>query len=429
MNGMDRRTFLRVGAGALMAGSALPGLLTACSSGSGGGGSSLQLSNDKATWKSWFQQEGTRAKSAVHVGWTPNEYSDTNAYQAAIRTSGGSSKAPDLYTWWSGWLMKEIVDAGFADDVSSLWDQEGDAYSQGLRSLFTFNDKTYGAPLYFAPWVVLYNTKVFEQYGLTPPKTWSDMQHILTTLKSNGVTPLAATINERWPTFTWFEALLVGSDPQLYQALMAGKAKYTDQGVVDVFNQWRQMIKAGYFTDPSAVTYGTTSNNFVNFFKQGKVAMINIGTWYEPTLTAAGLKPNVDYGGFILPNVKDGVQNTIIIEAAPLVVSAHGSSRQNAEKALGWFMSKQGQQEWIKATGFTSARSDVPSSSPVDKQITAAMQAGGYQQVNRYWEATPHDIVETAIDQFAKFMLHPGDPNSILSAIQEQADNVWKTVK
>lgn len=428
METLTRRGFLKVGGSVLVIGGGLP-LLISCGNNTSSSPATLGLSNDKVTWKDWFQAEGNAAKQATGLGWKPSEYADTNTYQAAIRTSGGSSKAPDLFTWWSGWLMKDIVDAGFAQDVSSYWDKEGSAYSNDLRSLFTFNGKSYGAPLYFGPWVTFYNKKVFDKYGLQAPKTWSDLQHVMQTLKSNGVTPYGATVDGRWPAFIYFETLLLNSDPALYKNLMAGKAKYTDPGVAEAMNLWGQLIKAGYFTDPSSVTFGTGSNSFVNTFAQGKAAMVEIGSWYEPTLAAANLKAGQDFGAFLFPNVKEGIQNAVIIESGPLVVAAHGSHKDDAAKALGWFMSKAGQDAWIKATGFTSARSDVPSPSPVDQQLVQDMKAGNYQQVNRYWEATPHDIVETAIDEFAKFMLQPGDPMPILTAIQKKADSVWASVK
>jgi multiple sugar transport system substrate-binding protein len=425
---LTRRGFLKVGGTALVVGGSLP-LLVSCGNGTSSSAATLGLSNDKVTWKDWFQSEGNAAKQATGAAWKPSEYADTNTYQAAIRTSGASSKAPDLFTWWSGWLMKDIVDAGFAQDVSSYWDKEGSAYSNDLRSLFTFNGKTYGAPLYFGPWVTFYNKKVFDKYGLQAPKTWSDLQHVMQTLKSNGVTPYGATVDGRWPAFIYFETLLVNSDPALYKNLMAGKAKYTDPGVVEAMNLWGQLIKAGYFTDPSSVTFGTGSNSFVNSFVQGKAAMVEIGSWYEPTLTAANLTAGQDFGAFLFPNIKEGIQNAVIIESGPHVAAAHGSHKDDAGKALGWFMSKAGQEAWIKATGFTSARSDVSSPSPVDQQLLQDMKSGSYQQVNRYWEATPHDIVETAIDEFAKFMLQPGDPMPILTAVQRKADSVWASVK
>ena len=221
----------------------------------------------------------------------------------------------------------------------------------------------------------------------------------------------------------------MATNPDLYTKLMAGKAKYTDPGVVEAMNLWGQLIQAGYFTDPSSVTFGTGSSTFLTEFSQGRAAMLQIGTWYEPTITGAGMKPGVDFGGFIFPNAKSGIQNSVIIESGPLVVAANGAHKSDAINSLGWFMSKAGQEAWIKATAFTSARSDVSSPSPIDQQLLADMKAGGYQQINRYWEATPHDIVETAIDEFAKFMLHPGDPMPILQNIQKKADSVWATIK
>jgi multiple sugar transport system substrate-binding protein len=62
--------------------------------------------------------------------------------------------------------------------------------------------------------------------------------------------------------------------------LMAGKAKYTDPGVVKVMNLWGQMIKARYFTDPAAVQFGTAgTNDLIHYFSTGKVAMMEIGSW------------------------------------------------------------------------------------------------------------------------------------------------------
>jgi len=422
MDTLDRRTLLKAGGGTLAA-CGLSGLLAACgtSGGSGSSVSTLQLSNDKPTWQSWFQSEGNRVKQAVGVGWTPREYSDEQVYEAAIRTSG--IKPPDMFTWQSNYLMKDIVSAGFLTDLTGEWKKQGDAYSAGLSNLFTFAGKTYGAPLYIAPWVVFYNMQVFDKYQLKPPTSWDEMQQVLATLKGNGIAPLGATVDGVW-SFVMFQTLLVASDPQLYQDLLDGKVKYTDSGVVDVMNLWGQMLKAGYFTDPSSVTFSTRGTNFATPFKQGKAAMVQIGTWFETNFTSAGMRPGVDYGAFIFPSVKPDVQKTVVIESGPLCVAAHGSHQADAIKTVNWFMSKEGQQAWVKLSGLISGRSDVPAPSSLDQQIMSELQSGGYQQVSRYYESTQADIVQTAIDEFQKFLLHPGDPMPILSAIQRQADSV-----
>ncbi|HEY3181745.1 MAG TPA: extracellular solute-binding protein [Gaiellaceae bacterium] len=393
------------------------------------GAKTLKLANDKVTWKNWFNSTGKAAASAVGVGWDAVEYSDTTSYQAAIRTSGRTSRVPDLYTWWSGWLMKEIVDAGYAADVSSLWNKHAGAYSKGLRASFTFNGKTYGAPLYVGYWAVLYNKHIFKDNGLTPPKTWADLEKINETLKSNGVTPFGATIDGRWPGFIYFEEFLVRTNPGLYTRLMAGKAKYTDPGVVNAMKLWGTWIKKGYFTDPSALTLGTGASNFTSYFKQGKVGMVQIGTWFEPSLVGAGLKPGKDFGSFIMPMKNTKAPKVVIFESGPLVAAEHGANKADAIKALDFFMSRKGQTAWVKATGFVSPRSDVVSTSPVDRELTATIKRGGYTQLNRYWEATPHDIVEVAVDQFDKFMLKTGDPVPYLKTIQKQADKSWAKQK
>jgi multiple sugar transport system substrate-binding protein len=429
---LTRKDFLRLGGGAVLGASAFPGLayagLEAPARALGGGATTLKLAHDKSTWQSWFNKTGSAAAQSIGVGWKGVPYSDTTSYQAAIRTSGRTSKVPDLYTWWSGWLMKEIVDAGFATDVTSLWQKHGAAYSKGVRAAFTFNGKTYGAPLLLAYWVVFYNKHVFAEHKLTPPKTWAQFTRILKVLRDNDVTPLAATIEGRWPGFIYFEEFVLRSDPTLYTRLMAGKAKYTDPGVVRAMRLWGRLIEEGNFTNPAAVTLGTGANNFLNVFKKGKVGMVQIGSWYEPTLLGAGMKPGVDFDAFVMPNISPRVPKVVIFETGPLAVGARGSNREDATKALDWFMSRAGQRKWVKLTGFASPRADVPPNSSVDRRLAATLRTQRYSLLNRFWEATPHDIVEVAVDQLVKFMLKPGDPMDVLRTIQKQADKTWASI-
>lgn len=417
----------RLGAAALILSLAVPAVGTVHAAHQRAG-TTLKLWNDKANWAAYFNTVGKASLKATGVGFASVPYADTTTYQAAVRTAGRTSKAPDLYTWWSGYQMLDTVNAGLATDLSALWDKNKGAYSPGLRSAFTFKGRTYGLPLNLAYWEVIYNKHVFAKYRLSPPTTWAQFQAINTTLRTHGVTPLAATIDGRWPSFIYFEEMLVRSNPKAYLNLMAGKIKYTDPAVVHALNLWSTMIKEGDFTDPGAVKFGTAgSNNLLGYFTQGKVGMVEIGSWYEPTITGAGLKPGVDYGAFIMPNIDPSAGKNVIFETGPLVVSAHGPNRDLALKAADYFMSQAGQQAWVNATGFTPARSDVRATNALDQQMVS-MVSGGYTLIPRYWEATPFDIVNVAIDQFAKFMLHPSDPTSILQTIQTQADRTWSSM-
>ena len=121
-----------------------------------------------------------------------------------------------------------------------------------------------------------------------------------------------------------------------------------------------------------------------------------------------------------MPDVNPSAGKVVVFETGPLMVSSQGQHKDAAMKGLTYFMSKAGQQAWVKSTGFISARKDVPPTSSVDQQLTATINTGHYTLLQRYWEATPHDIVEVAVDQFDKFMLHPNDATSVLQTIQKQ---------
>ena len=89
-------------------------------------------------------------------------------YQAAVSAALRTPSAPGIFTWWSGYRMKDLVDAGLVADVSDLWKKYTDAglYSPSLASAYTFDGKIYGIPDLVAYWVVFYNKKTFEKAGV-----------------------------------------------------------------------------------------------------------------------------------------------------------------------------------------------------------------------------------------------------------------------
>src|SRR4029079_581177 len=171
----------------------------------------IDFYHDKANWQDAFTKvlDGAKGADGVDVKATPDP--DTSSYQAAVRAALKTPSAPGLFTWWSGYRMKDLVDAGLVADVSRILQKYVDAgkYSASLANAYTFDGKIYAVPVNIAWWVVFYNKKVFAEYGLTPPKTWDDLEKINATLKQNNVTPFGATVQGRWPAFIWFEEFLI----------------------------------------------------------------------------------------------------------------------------------------------------------------------------------------------------------------------------
>jgi ABC-type glycerol-3-phosphate transport system substrate-binding protein len=424
---MSRRNFLKA-AGLTIAGTAAsrslsPALRAWAQS------VTLDLYHDKSSWAPNADKVGELAGQSIGVGFKSVPFPDTTTYQATVRSSLGSSSAPDLFTWWSGYRMEDLYQAGGLEDLTSLWEPylaSGD-YNPGVAAAYTFEDKIYAVPFNVSYWIVYYNVKLFNDLGLVPPTTWDEFITLCDTLKGKGVTPLAHTIDGRWPSFIVFEELVLRTaGPDFWNGLMKGEQAYDDQKVLDALLLWKDMMDKGYFTDPG-VTMGTSDNAMIPMFAQGQVAMIPIGEWYSASLVEGGLEPGTGYDAFILPNVNADLPNVLFFETSPLIVSAKGKRKEDALKVADWWMTPEAQSLWCSLMGFSTPNASVQLENPVSNNVAGQIAAGKYLALQRYWEATPPDIVETAVDELARFVLNPGDAEDVLKSIQKNAESVWKS--
>ncbi|KAA3654997.1 MAG: hypothetical protein DWQ04_33870, partial [Chloroflexi bacterium] len=121
------------------------------------------------------------------------------------------------------------------------------------------------------------------------------------------------------------------------------------------------------------------------------------------------------------------VSPSIFFETSPLIVSANGTRKDDAMAVAEWWMSAGAQEEWGALMGFTPPNAQSANDNPVGKEVVQWTVDNGANAVQRYWEATPPDIVETAVDELSRFILTPdaATMTSVLEAIQAKADTVW----
>ncbi|MBV7504376.1 extracellular solute-binding protein [Bacillus sp. sid0103] len=377
---------------------------------------------DKSNWATNFDKVGKLTAEKYGTGIKAVPFSDTTSFQTTIKQSLQGNEPPTLFSWWSGFRMKEIVEAGAAADLTAEWKDyyEKEGLNPELAKAYTIDGKVYGAPLHVSYWNVFYNKKVFDKYGLKEPKTWDEFMNVLDTLKKNGVTPFAQPFKSRWQTFIWFEELLAHSDPALYDKLMVGEASYTDPGVVKVMELWKSLIDKGYFSKP-----GDIDGNLLSDIAKGDVGMVLMGQWWQSSLLKTGLQPGSDFGAFIVPAINDGVGNVAIYETSPIVVAEKSKNKEKAKEAVRNFFKKEPQQLWTESQGFAPLLPEVKSNNVITDKISEDIGANHYQLLQRYWEATPPEISEFAVDQFAKFILDTSTYKEVLETIEGQAQKVW----
>jgi multiple sugar transport system substrate-binding protein len=379
----------------------------------------LNFVNDK----SWdFKAFSQVSQADIGISLNPSTYADQNAFQAFVKQSFRTNKAPGLFTWHTGGQLQELVDQNLVVETTSLWDQ---AIAQGevnptVRDLYTINGKQYCTPISVDDWVMYYDKKMFAQYDIKPPTTWAEMMQAADTLKSHGIAPFWSSGGNPW-AFVWFQIILAGTDLQLYKDLSTGKASYTDPRVVAVMNTWLGMEQKGYFSDPGSKTQPEEQ------MKSGKLAMIPFGTWYASTLETAGLKNGTDWGVFTIPAVNPGQGKTpVAIETAPACVAAKSDQKDLGMAYSAWWMTSQAQTAWSKQQGNLpfnpKAQASTQTFADAGKELA---DTNKYETYLRYYEATPTPVLTTALDQFTGFMTNPGDPTKYLQGIQDEAASYW----
>jgi len=386
--------------------------------------STLKLFNDKGAWTAFFKDLGTLSQQQIGLNIDPVGYTDANTYDATIKASFRSKNKPDLFTWHTGGTMQEIVAQNQVLDTSSIWQ---DAISKGyltqdLEQYYTINGKQYCVPLNIAYWGMFYNKHVFDKYGLKPPTSWADLLNIAKTLRGHGIAPIYQT--SVLFSFVWFEQMIAGTDPDLYDKLNSGQASYTDPAVVAVMKQWKDMTDAGYFSDPGSKVDPSVQ------LKSGKTAMVSFGTWFNTSMTQQGLTPGTDYGFFVIPNLNASLPKTsLIFESGPLCAPAQPADPAADTKFLQWWVGPDDQAKWATSRGDVSGNPKVTIPNTDLNTLTQQAGSGTYRLVNRYFEAAPPDVLTAALDAFGDFTVHPNNYLKDLRTIQTANQKYWSTHK
>lgn len=403
-----------VGAAALMAVTTVAG----CAGSTTASSSDLQFVTDK----SWdFEKFSAVSKDDIDVSLDPAYYADQNAFQAFIKQSFRSNKAPGLFTWHTGSSLEDLVSEGLVAETTDIWEKavaDGDI-SESVRDLYTIDGKQYCTPISVDDWVMYYDKRTFSDLGLEVPTTWDEMMTVSDTLVDAGIAPFWNSGGNPW-AFVWFQILTAGTDVELYNDLMSGDAKFTDPEVVEVMNVWLDMKEKGYFSDPGSKTPGETQ------IKDQEVAMIPFGTWYASTLDTVGLESGTDWGVFPIPNVNPDQEVTpVAIETAPACVPEKSAQRELGLEYSEWWMGTEAQTAWSEQQGNLPFNPKATAATEEFQKIGEEYTDPKYTFYLRYYEAAPAPILTSSLDEFTGFMTNPGDPMPYLEGIQKVADEYW----
>ena len=164
---------------------------------------------------------------------------DHSTFQNQITSYLGGTP-DDAFTWFSGYRMRFFANQGLATAIDDVWAKVGGNYTEGYKTASTADDgKVYFVPTGYYPWAVFYRKSVFADKGYTVPTTWDELKTLCGKMKTDGLIPFAFADSEGWPAMGTFDILnLRQNGYDFHVGLMAGKEKWTDSKVTDVFKKW-----------------------------------------------------------------------------------------------------------------------------------------------------------------------------------------------
>lgn len=344
---------------------ALTAVLSAC----GGGGSGSASSDGSVTinflhWRGEdvktldtiidkFEQANPKIK--VEMQTLPSDQ-----YQSTAQAKLSDGSVGDVFASFPGAQFDALSKAGvFADLSGSSWLKSFNADliaagQQGGKQLAVPYQLVYNDPIY--------NVKLFEKYGLTPPQDWDGFLALCQKLKDNGIIPIAFAGADIGPG-QFMNTMVMNNEPSedIFAKVEAGEAKLTDEWWVKTLTQIKELNDKGYF-QPDAL--GTKDAAAGALFIQEKAGMLASGS-YQLAQNAAQ-NPNLEQGLLAPITVSAGEAKYEGVHTSTFMLAVNSKSKhpEEAKKFLEYLSQPDVAGEYANATGQNVTVDGVSYTSP-----------------------------------------------------------------
>jgi glucose/mannose transport system substrate-binding protein len=348
--------------------------------------------------------------------------------KAVLQTRMQGNDPPDTFQVHGGpELIDGYVKPGRMEPVTQLYTdmKMTDAFPKQLQTLVSDGGEIYSVPANIHRGnVVFYNKKVFDDNGIKPPTTWDELYAAAETLKGKNIPALAVGGKDTWAvTMLWEDALIASVGADKFNELMAGKAEWTDPGVVAAFAALAKIWTSGYVnSDYAALTWDEAAGKVL----KGEAAMTVMGDWAKGYFQANDTANwSTDIGWVPSPGTA-GIFK-VITDSFGLPKGAKNAD--NTKKFLALIGSKTGQVTFNLRKGSIPARTDTDTSK-FDVYMKDA--AKDFAEAKSLVGSAPHgsatqEAFASAINEAVNtFISNPADMAAAAANLQKQAEDLLK---
>jgi glucose/mannose transport system substrate-binding protein len=334
-----------------------------------GWGSGASAQQMKAEVLHWWTSAGESASVKVFADqftkaggtWVDNAIAGgANARTAGINRMVGGNP-PTMTQFNTGKQFDELVSNGLLRDVDATakagkWRE---IMPKPIVNAVVRDGKFYAVPvnIHGQNWL-FYNTKVFADAGLEPPKTFPELIETGEKLKAKGIIPLALGGQPTWE-HNLFRAVLVGQGgADMFRKVYGDRDKDTLKDpkfreTAEIFAKMRGLVDPG--------SPGRNWNDATSLVITNKAAMHFNGDWAKGEFIAAGQTAGKEFGCTIV----GGNGSKLVIGGDVFVFPATKDKAQLAtqDKLVEILLDPASQIEFNKKKGSIPVRMDVDVSS------------------------------------------------------------------
>ena len=225
-----------------------------------------------------------------------------------LKTRLVKGDVPDIISLSADRSFADFVDANILEDLSDKIDFSviDPVYNQMLKDLEIESiDGVYGVPYALNASGVIYNKDIFEDLGLSIPKTWDEFLELAQTVQDNGITPFYFTLKDSWTSLpAWNNIAGTLADTDCFKRVNNNETTFNEV-YSETADKILQLMDYGHSDN-----FGVGYNDGNTAFAQGKAAMYIIGNYAIPSILT--VNPDLNLGMFTMPASNNEDENKLV---------------------------------------------------------------------------------------------------------------------
>ncbi|MBW9217661.1 ABC transporter substrate-binding protein [Anoxybacillus ayderensis] len=291
--------------------------------------------------------------------------------ETVLKTRVAKRDIPDIVAIGANSTFAELSKAGVFVDVTNATELDSiqPAYIDMLRDV-TGLEKVYAIPYAANADGIIYNKTIFNELGLTVPKTWDELIAVAEKVKAAGKTPFYFTFKDAWTTLPVYNALAANTQGEnFFDQLNDGKTTF-QKGYKEATEKFVQLLEYGHKDNFGK---GYADGNVA--FAKGESAMYLQGIWAIPEIRKAN--PDIELGVFPYPATNDP-ENTKLVSGVDLLLAISKTSKhpEEARKFVNFLLDPENAKFYLSEQNAFSAIKGITQEDPALDGLKESFEKG-----------------------------------------------------